>query len=98
MSTQNDRYNRQRKLSEVGDTGQLLISRSLHEVRGADGAIIEAEYLHRAGVERLTILPRAEPEPFVHESHFRFFASRRVAAGAWRALCKLRRELGLETS
>jgi hypothetical protein len=98
MSSTPDRYCRQRKLSEIGDAGQLRISRSLHEVRGADGAIIEAEYLHRAGVERLTILPRAEPEPFVHESYFQFFASRRIAAGAWRALSKLRRELGLETS
>jgi hypothetical protein len=92
-----DRYCRQRKLSEIGDAGQSRISSAVLEVRGADGAIIEAEYLHRAGVERLTLLPRAEPEPFLHETHFRFFASRRVAAGAWRALRKLRRELGLES-
>ena len=93
-----DRFCRQRKLGEVGDAGQSRISAAVLEVRGADGAIIEAEYLHRAGVERLTILPRSEPEPFLHETHFQFFASRRVAAGAWRALRKLRRELGLETS
>jgi len=98
MSSESDRYSRQRSLSEVGDAGQLRISRAVLEVRGDDGAIIEAEYLHRAGVERLTILPRAEEEPFVHETHFQFFASRRVAAGAWRALRKLRRELGLEAS
>ena len=87
---------RQRLLPEVGEAGQARIHALHAEVRGRDGAIIEAEYLHRAGVEVLSIEPRAEPEPFRHEAAFRFFASRRVAAGAWRALGKLRRTLGLE--
>jgi hypothetical protein len=91
-----DVYTRQRRLPEVGDQGQARLARAELVVRGTDGAIIETEFLHRAGVERVTILPRSEAEPFVHEHAFRFFASRRIGAGAWRALAKIRRELGLE--
>jgi hypothetical protein len=94
--SEDDLYTRQRRLPEVGAAGQERLAAARLEVRGSDGAIIEAEYLHRAGVERLAILPGAQPEPFVHEGAFRFFASRRVAAGAWRALRKIRRELGME--
>jgi hypothetical protein len=94
MSELDDRYTRQRRLAEVGDAGQTRIAAATLEVHGKDGAIIEAEYLYRAGVERLSILPNLEPEPFTHERHFRFFASRRIGAGAWRALGKLRRVIG----
>jgi hypothetical protein len=85
-----DRYSRQRRLPEVGDAGQARIAAAVVDVRGRDGAIIETEYLYRAGVERLSISPNLEPEPFAHERHFRFFASRRIGAGAWRALGKLK--------
>jgi len=88
--------NRQVSLPEIGAAGQSRIAASSVEVLGSDGAIIEAEYLHRAGVERLTLLPAREPQPFRHESAFRFAASRRVGAGAWRALAKLRKTLGME--
>lgn len=87
---------RQVLLPEVGPSGQAKIQAAACEVRGTDGAIIEAEFLHRAGVERLELRPGREPEPFVHEAAFRFAATRRVAAGSWRALGKLRRALGLE--
>ncbi len=92
-----DRHCRQRLLPEVGDAGQRRIEVTDFEVRGRDGAIIEGEYLHRAGAVRLTILPGNEPEPFAHERFFRFTASRRIGAGAWRALAKLRRTLGVES-
>jgi hypothetical protein len=90
-----DPYSRQRCLPEVGDRGQQRLAQAPLVVRGTDGAIIESEYLHRAGVERVDILSYAEPVPFAHEAHFRFFASRRIAAGAWRALGQLRRALGV---
>jgi hypothetical protein len=93
--TGDDRFSRQLRLAEVGDHGQARISAAEFVVRGGDGAILESEYLHRAGAEKVTILPRSEPEPFVHQTHFRFVASRRVAAGAWRALGKLRKTLGV---
>ena len=96
MHELDDRYTRQRRLAELGDAGQERIGKATLEVRGRDGAIIEAEYLYRAGVERLSILPDLEPEPFVHEEYFRFFASRRIGAGAWRALRKLRHVIAAE--
>lgn len=89
-----DRYARQRRLAEIGVAGQQRIASSSLEVRGSEGAIIETEYLYRAGVERVTLTPGLEPEPFPHAASFRFAASRRVAAGAWRALDKLRRAIG----
>ena len=90
--------NRQVLLPEIGEAGQARISAASLEVSGADGAIIEAEYLHRAGVERLQLTPGHEPTPFRHEAAFRFAASRRVGAGAWRALRQLKTALGLEVA
>jgi molybdopterin/thiamine biosynthesis adenylyltransferase len=90
-----DTYARQRLLPEVGEAGQARIAATPCSVRGADGALVQAEYLARAGVEVLEIVPRAEPEPFRHETAFRFFEARRAAAGAWRALAELRRILGV---
>lgn len=91
-----DLYDRQRRLPEVGDAGQERLRDAVALVRGSDGAIIETEYLHRAGVERLSITPGLEPEPFRHERFFRFWGPRRIGAGAWRALRSMRRVLGLE--
>lgn len=91
-----DSVSRQTLLPEVGEIGQARIRDADVEVAGTDGAIIEAEYLHRAGVERLSLLPGREPVPFRHEQAFRFAASRRVGAGAWRALGKLKLALGME--
>jgi hypothetical protein len=92
-----DLYDRQLRLPEVGEAGQARIRDARIEVSGNDGAILEAEYLCRAGVEVLTLTPRREPKPFRHESAFRFPASRRVGAGAWRALDELRGLLGMKS-
>lgn len=89
---------RQLLLPEIGEAGQARIGAASFEVTGSDGAIIEAEYLHRAGAERLELLPGREALAFRHERWFRFAASRRVGAGAWRALVKLRTVLGMEAS
>ncbi len=86
---------RQVLLPEVGAEGQAKLAAADVVVRGTDGAIIEVEYLHRAGVGRLALVPGEEPEPFAHEAAFHFAASRRVAAGAWRALACVRRTLGV---
>jgi hypothetical protein len=90
-------YDRQVRLPEVGEAGQQRISAAKVRVSGNDGAILEAEYLCRAGVEVLTLTPSHEPKPFRHETAFRFPASRRVGAGAWRALDELRSLLGMST-
>jgi hypothetical protein len=90
-----DLCDRQRRLPEIGVSGQDRIRGARIDVRGNDGAILQAEYLCRAGVEIVTIMPRAEPTPFAHEAAFRFAASRRVGAGAWRALAEIKAALGM---
>lgn len=85
-----DRYTRQRRLREVGDAGQARIAAARLAVQDRDGALVEAMYLYRAGVERVDITPRAGAEPFAHADVFRFAAAGNVGAGAWRALEKLR--------
>lgn len=94
----NELYDRQLRLPEVGEAGQERIRGARVQVFGNDGAILEAEYLCRAGVEVLTITPSREPKAFRHENAFRFAASRRVGAGAWRALDELRSLLGLSAA
>ena len=51
--------------------------------------VIEREYLIRAGVGEVT-LSSSGSEPFEHEARFHFDCSREIAAGAWRALRKIR--------
>ncbi len=86
-----ERYTRQTRLAEIGDAGQARIAGAIAEVRGSDGADVEIRYLWGAGVQHITHEPGSAPVPFQHERHFRFAESRRVAAGAWRALLTLRR-------
>jgi hypothetical protein len=85
-----DRYSRQRKLAEVGDTGQARIEGATFEVRGQDGDDIERAYLERAGARAVVLTPDAPAAPFRHAGHFRFPATQSVGAGAWRALAHLR--------
>jgi hypothetical protein len=91
-----DRFSRQRKLVQVGDAGQARIEAASYVVRGqgdADGSDVELTYLERAGASRVVRLPDEAPPAFDHEGAFRFEASRRVAAGAWRALAQLKASL-----
>jgi len=85
---------RQIRLTEVGIAGQARLSESALCVRGRDGSLAEFVYLHRAGVERLALEPRLPAVPFQHASLFRHAGTRRLAAGAWRALGQIRSVLG----
>lgn len=89
------RYDRQIRLAEVGAPGQERLARARAEVRGRDGHMVELAYLERAGMGAVTLVPERAPEDFVHAAHFRFPESREVAAGAWRALRKIRAALGV---
>ncbi len=89
---------RQIRLNEVGLEGQAKLSAASLEVRGADGSLTEFVYLHRAGVERLSILPNLSPQPFLHSALFRHAGTRRMAAGAWRAITQVRSILALDTA
>ncbi len=55
-------------------------------MRGADGALTELVYLHRAGFRAIRVDALVVPRPFAHAAAFRHAASRRHAAGSWRAL------------
>ena len=84
------RYDRQRRLPEIGEQGQARIRALRAEVRGEDGAWVEAAYLRGAGVAELTFARGEAPAPIVHAGIYRFGAARAIAAGAWRALGELR--------
>jgi hypothetical protein len=87
-----DRYTRQRRLAEVGDEGQARIAAARLSVGDSPEAWSEREYLERAGAGTVTTAGLAGP-PFAHAAVFRHPASRRLAAGSWRALAGLRRLL-----
>jgi molybdopterin/thiamine biosynthesis adenylyltransferase len=88
---------RQIRLNEVGLEGQAKLSAASLEVRGADGSLTEFVYLHRAGVERLSLLPNLSPRTFSHSALFRHAGTLRMAAGAWRAISQIRSILALDT-
>jgi hypothetical protein len=90
-----DRYSRQRRLAQVGDAGQARLEDARFDVTAGPSALVEVAYLARAGARAVLVdrfLPRA---PFAHAAHFRHAASRRLAAGSWRALQKLTATLRL---
>jgi hypothetical protein len=86
---------RQIRLAEVGVEGQARLSRATLSVRGGDGSLAELVYLHRAGVERVSLDSHLPARPFTHASLFKHSGTRRLAAGAWRALAQIRTVLGL---
>jgi hypothetical protein len=86
---------RQIRLAEVGIEGQARLSRAMLCVRGSDGSLAEFVYLHRAGIERLSLQPNLPAVPFEHAGLFRHASTRRLAAGAWRALEQIRGVLAL---
>jgi len=77
---------RQIRLAEVGVAGQARLSEATLCVHGRDGSLAEFLYLHRAGIERLSLSPNVPAIPFAHASLFRHASTRRLGAGAWRAL------------
>jgi len=89
-----ERYARQRRLAEVGDAGQARLGAASHRVAGADGAVTEFLYLHRAGFRAVHLDTLAPPRPFAHAGAFHHAAARRHAAGAWRALRAITELLG----
>lgn len=88
---------RQIRLSEVGEGGQARLSAATLEVRGTDGTMTEFVYLHRAGIERLSIQPGKPAPAFAHGGLFRHEGTRRQAAGAWRAITQIRTILSMDS-
>jgi hypothetical protein len=90
-----DRFSRQRRLPEVGPSGQETLQAA--ELRIADHAdvALELDYLARAGVTRVALDPAGVPLTFPWASWFEHPAALGVARGAWCALTRIKRELGV---
>lgn len=88
-----DRYDRQRRLREVGVEGQLCIERSRATIPAGRAAAVELAYLVRAGVACVAI-DSARVRPLAHSSFFHFSGPRAVAEGAEGALRHLLTCLG----
>lgn len=86
---------RQIRLAEVGAAGQARLANAWLCVRGRDGSLAEFTYLHRAGIQRLSLQPNLPALPFEHAGLFRHAGTRRLGAGAWRALSQIRGVLGI---
>jgi molybdopterin/thiamine biosynthesis adenylyltransferase len=88
-----DRYDRQRRLREVGPEGQLCIERSEAIIPAGRSAAVELAYLVRAGVARVAI-NSARVRSLSHSKFFHFSGPRAVGEGAEGALRHLLTCLG----
>jgi hypothetical protein len=94
-----DPFARQRRVPEIGDSGQRLLAQTAVTVGGdRDAARWEIEYLSRAGVARVHHEPAAPALAFQHAAQFYGEAPLAIATGAWRALARLRGLLGVSAS
>lgn len=87
-----DRYDRQRRLPEIGREGQARIEAHTAHLAAGRAAPVALAYLVRAGVGRVALTAREAPE-FPHAAAFEFSGPRAVAQGAHQALLELRRAL-----
>jgi hypothetical protein len=90
-----DRYSRQRRLPEVGPSGQERLGAARLRIAPHDDVELELDYLVRAGLVQTTVDPRAVPLDFPWPAWFEHEAALAVARGAWCALARVKRELGL---
>jgi hypothetical protein len=90
-----DRYTRQRRLPEVGPSGQARLGATALGIAQHSDVELELDYLARAGVVRATVDPAGAPLTFPWSAWFEHSAPLGVARGAWCALERIKRELGL---
>jgi hypothetical protein len=90
-----DRYTRQRRLPEVGPSGQDRLSQAQVCVAPHPDVELELDYLARAGAGGVTVDPAAPALAFPWSAWFEHDAARGVARGAWCALARIKSELGL---
>jgi hypothetical protein len=92
-----DRYTRQRRLTEVGHEGQRRLATARLILAPHAGVDVERDYLVRAGVSQIQVDPEGSPPPFPWPEFFEFTAPLCVARGAWCALSRIRTVLGLDS-
>jgi hypothetical protein len=90
-----DRYTRQRRLAEVGPKGQERLSQARLCVASHPDVELELDYLARAGLAEVRVDPAAPALAFPWTAWFEHDAALGVARGAWCALSRIRRELGV---
>lgn len=90
-----DRYDRQRRLSEVGIAGQARIEAHEARIGAGPGASIALAYLVRAGLRRVSV-ERGLRHDFPQAGAFAFAGPAAVAAGAHQALREIRAALAME--
>jgi hypothetical protein len=90
-----DRYSRQRRLPEVGPSGQARLGATELGIAGHPDVELELDYLARAGVARATVDPAATPLTFPWAAWFEHDAALGVARGAWCALSRIKSALEL---
>ena len=80
-----DLYIRQKRLREIGDHGQLILSCANATIPTGFATEPAQEYLRRSGLGSVTLGKATGPREFTHASHFRFDVCQDYAAGAWLA-------------
>ncbi len=92
-----DLYLRQKSLREIGESGQLMLSRAAATIPAGFMAEPAREYLCRSGVGSVILGGKASLHEFTHASHFQSDICKSYAAGAWLATRLIVNILGLES-
>src|SRR5262249_15855206 len=88
-----DRFSRQRRLPEVGPSGQERLCASELDVAEHADLELELAYLTRAGVAGVAVRPAAPSLEFPWAAWFEHGAALGVARGAWCALTRIKARL-----
>lgn len=92
-----DRYSRQRRLPEVGPSGQERLCAAELVIAKHPDVDLELDYLKRAGVARVAVDTAAAALPFPWTGQFEHEAALGVARGAWCALARIKSALGINS-
>jgi hypothetical protein len=90
-----DRYTRQRRLPEVGPSGQERLCAARLVISRHPDVELERDYLARAGVTVLVVDEAPAPPDFPFADWFEHAAALGVARGAWCALTRIKAELAV---
>jgi hypothetical protein len=88
-----DRYTRQRRLPEVGPSGQERLCAAQIVIPKHPDVELELDYLARAGVAHVVVDDSVDAPVFPFADWFEHGAALGVARGAWCALRRIKAEL-----
>lgn len=90
-----DRYTRQRRLPEVGPSGQERLCAAQLAIPRHPDVELELDYLARAGVSNVVVDDSIDAPAFPFADWFEHGAALGVARGAWCALRRIKVELAI---